>query len=551
MSRYLDFFPAGSTPRTQQIEAFKKIEKIWDSGKKIAIGCLPTGSGKSHIAKTIAESTRTIDDHLKEYIENYSIYKKNKDNEFSVSQEFLDADFFGAFILTISKSLQDQYSNLFLDGNTIKGKGNYRCDIDDSFSTDFAPCTLLPSQKLECFQENRCPYYKNRNNGLISKSPVLNYSVFLNLPDFLQKRQILIMDEASELEDELINKYTLTINYKNLKFEGIPFTKILDDSPNLAKKWLQDLQVEVVKEYEDCFLNAQKLSLKSGFDKINNSISSKIFRLSNLMSSMDLVLTNWKECEYLIESFSTDKVIFSPYNIKPLSKNIFDKADKILMISATISNPKEFAKTLGISENDYEYFEINSSFDPKKSPIMCSKKYPLSYKTMDTMLPNLVKDAIEICIKNHPKEKGLIHTHTNKITEEFKKQIKNNKRFLFREDGITNEDIIREHYESKEPTILISPSLDTGISLDDDYGRFQIITKAPYLPLNSNRIKKMFKENPEHYTSKMIDKIIQMCGRCTRSKDDFSVTYILDGTAVKTIQRYSKSLPKYFLERFF
>lgn len=550
MSRFLDFFPSGASPRKQQIEAFNRIQKIWDSGKKIAIGCLPTGSGKSHIAKTIAESSRTIDDFLKEHIENYSIYKKNKDNQFNVAQDFLDADFFGAFILTISKSLQDQYSNLFIDGNTIKGKGNYRCDLDDSFTADFAPCSLLPSQKSECFIENRCPYYKNRNNGLISKSPVLNYSVFLNLPEFLQKRQILIMDEASELEDELINKYTLTLNYKNLKFEGIPHTKILNDNSNAAKKWLQDLKIEVVKEYEDCFLNAQKISLKSGFDKINTNISSKIYRLSNLISTMDLVIDNWKDCEYLIESFNTEKVVFAPYNIKHLSKNIFDKAEKILMISATISNPKEFAKTLGIHENDYEYFEIDSSFDPKKSPILCSKKYCLSYKTIDTMLPDLVKDAIDICRK-HPNEKGLIHTHTNKITEEFKRQIKNDKRFLFREDGITNEDIIKEHYESKDPTILISPSLDTGISLDDEYGRFQIITKAPYLPLNSNRIKKMFKENPDHYTSKMIDKIIQMCGRCTRSKDDFSITYILDGTAVKTIQRYSKSLPKYFLDRFF
>jgi Rad3-related DNA helicase len=549
MSNFLDFFPKGATPRKQQIDAFKNIERIWNSGKKIAIGCLPTGSGKSHIAKTIAESTRTIDDHLKGYIEDYSIYKKNKDNEFCVSQEFLDAESFGSFILTISKSLQDQYSNLFLDGISIKGKGNYKCDIDDSFSTDFAPCSLLPSQKIECFQENRCPYYKNRNNGLISKSSVLNYSVFLNLPDFLQKRQILIMDEASELEDELINKYTLTINYKNLKFEGIPHTKLLEDKANISKKWLQDLHIEVTKEYEDCFLNAQKVSLKAGFDKINTKVSSKISRLSNMVSTMDLVLNNWKDCEYLVESFSSEKVVFAPYNIKPLAKNIFDKADKILMISATISNPKEYTKSLGISNDEYEYFEIGSTFEPKKSPIICSKKYCLSYKTLDQLLPDLVKSAIEIC-KNHPNEKGLIHTHTNKITQEFKKQLKNDDRFLFREDGITNEDIIKEHFNSEESTILISPSLDTGISLDDEFGRFQIIMKAPYLPLNSNRIKKMFKESPSHYASKMLDKIIQMCGRCTRSKDDYSVTYILDGTAVNAIQRESKTLPKYFLERF-
>ena len=67
------FFPNGSEPRPQQVKALSKIDKIWKSGKKIAIACLPTGSGKSHIAKTIGDSTRDIPEHLKQHIENYSI----------------------------------------------------------------------------------------------------------------------------------------------------------------------------------------------------------------------------------------------------------------------------------------------------------------------------------------------------------------------------------------------------------------------------------------------------------------------------------------------
>lgn len=549
MSSLLNFFPKNSIPRKPQELALARIEKIWDSGKKIAICCLPTGSGKSHIAKTIAYSTNNIPEKLKSHIEEYAIYKKNKDNDFLVENDFLDSPSFGSFILTISKSLQDQYGSLFPNDILIKGKSNYQCDVDDNFAVDFAPCSILPQQKQECFKCNRCPYYKNRNMGLLGKASVLNYSVFLNLPNFLQKRQILVLDEAADLEEELVNKYTLTLNYKNLKSIGIKIKPLTSDKSKSALNWLEDLYNEITKEYEDTVAEAQQISSKSGFSVIGSKLSSDITKLNNLLTTTDLVLENWKTCEYIVEHFSKEKVIFSPYNIKPLAQKMFDKADKILMMSATISNPAEFAKSLGISSENYEYFEIPSSFDAKKSPIICSKKYCLSYKTMDTLLPKIVKAAIEIC-EQHSDEKGLIHTHTNKITEEFKRQLGENPRFLFRDESNTNEDIIKTHLNSKNPTVLISPSLDTGISLDDDNGRFQIIMKAPYLPLSSNRIKKIFEENPKQYLMKMMDSIIQMCGRCTRSIDDYSVTYILDGTAVNSIQRESNHLPKYFLERF-
>jgi Rad3-related DNA helicase len=43
--------------------------------------------------------------------------------------------------------------------------------------------------------------------------------------------------------------------------------------------------------------------------------------------------------------------------------------------------------------------------------------------------------------------------------------------------------------------------------------------------------------------------LIQMSGRCTRSKDDYSITYILDGNATKAIKKYKNTLPKHFLSR--
>ena len=48
---------------------------------------------------------------------------------------------------------------------------------------------------------------------------------------------------------------------------------------------------------------------------------------------------------------------------------------------------------------------------------------------------------------------------------------------------------------------------------------------------------------------KMLISLVQACGRCTRSAEDESVTYILDGLSANTIIDNKKILPKHFLDR--
>jgi len=271
-------------------------------------------------------------------------------------------------------------------------------------------------------------------------------------------------------------------------------------------------------------------------------------RLSKVHNSMKKVIEYWDECNFLIEERKADKIVFVPYDIKPLFKEIFGVADRVLLMSATLSNHEQYTKTLGISKDEYEYIELESPFNPKKSPIFCSTKYNLSYSNNNKDLSDMLEVCLSLCDK-HKDYKGLIHTHTRNITEEFKKRVNGNPRFLIRLDGVSNEEILNIHKESEIPTVLISPSLDTGISLDGDLGRFQIIMKAPYLPLSSKRIKKKFDSNPDQYSFYMLNTLVQMAGRCTRSKDDYSITYILDGNATKAITTNKHLLPKHFLNR--
>lgn len=547
---FLKQFPSQDTPRSQQKQALERISKAFHNGKKFAIVNLPTGSGKSHIGVSVARTTDTIDDERKSIIQEYGIYRKDKNGGYVYEDTFNAKPRFGAFVLTVTKSLQDQYISLFPELITIKGKNNYMCAVDNNATVNFAPCLYSPKLKAECFEKNRCPYYKARNEALITVDPVLNYKAFFNLPEFLRRREMYICDEASNIEEELVGQYTVVLSYAFLESEDISFKKITTEDGYEAYRWLQDIYLQLKNNWIDL---KHKISLMHRkYDSSSGIYYKQIQRLSKLtemINSLSLTIDKWQECDYLIEQKDKNQVIFVPYDIKPIARHIFSFADKVLMMSATISNPTEFTKSLGIDAKDYEFIEIPSTFEAKKSPIYCSTTHNLSYKTIDKDLPRVINIALQICDK-HKGEKGVIHTHTNAITEAFKKKTKSDNRFLYRTTGLTNQDILQEHQDRKDDTVLVSPSLDTGISLNDDLGRFQIIIKAPYLPLNSKRIKKIFDKNPKYYIMKMLDTLIQMCGRCTRSKEDHSTTYILDGSAVKAVLSHKNQLPKHFLDRF-
>jgi Rad3-related DNA helicase len=122
---------------------------------------------------------------------------------------------------------------------------------------------------------------------------------------------------------------------------------------------------------------------------------------------------------------------------------------------------------------------------------------------------------------------------------------------LYREEGTTNESIIKEHILRTDSTVLVSPSLTMGLDLKGELGKWQIIIKLPYLPLGNKRIKMLADKDKDWYRMKMLITLIQAAGRCTRTKEDESCTYILDGLASKIINDCKDKLPKHFLDRIY
>jgi Rad3-related DNA helicase len=539
-SRYLSKFPDNYTPSRQQIDLIKRIEDAYKKGYKYVICSAPTGSGKSFISKTIGNISNKCTEEFKELITSYKAFKQDYIGNYSSEVECLDQPPSGAFALTITKSLQDQYESLFNETPLLKGKSNYQCQVNTDVDVENAPCLLTPKLKEECWTKNICPYYNARNKALIDQFSVLNYKMFLTLPGHVKRKNFIICDEASELEDEIVKHFSVFIDPDKLKLLGVSIPYLYTDNIEEVYKWLNTLMITVGEHVE-------KLNDKHNnkFTQLNINDKVKLNYFKNLHRTLNLIEETWSKCEYLCQR-EGKTVRVMPLKVDALAKYIFDYGENILLMSATIVDHKSYAKSLGITE--YKYVEVDSTFDSKKAPIHISSTNKLNRSNMQKVLPSMAAQISQIC-EVHKNEKGIIHTHTLQITQFLQKTLKSD-RFLFRDVESKNENILSKHTRSPEPTVIVSPSMTFGVDLRDDLARFQIIVKGAFLPLSDVRIKRLFDEDKVWYTNKMLINLVQACGRGIRSKEDYCVTYILDGTLFDIIIQNKDKLPKYFIDRF-
>ena len=135
-------------------------------------------------------------------------------------------------------------------------------------------------------------------------------------------------------------------------------------------------------------------------------------------------------------------------------------------------------------------------------------------------------EAVKEILKAHKDEKGIIHCGSYKIAWYIKKNIKSPR--LLIHDSFDRNEILQKHISSKDPTVLLSPSMTEGVDLKDDLSRFQIICKIPFPYLGDKLIRKKMSKWDWWYDLQTAKTLIQSVGRSVRNENDRAVTYILD-----------------------
>ena len=515
-------------PRTVQLDIIQNIEDAISKGYKYIVLEAGTGTGKSAVATTLA-----------------NIYGS-------------------AYILTMTKQLQHQYSKEF-GFPIVKGRSNFSCLMGGSESTcDMGVCkTTVNSKKFFCpfsitkvpkltstlaFEDsfgndiyynsdNHCNYWEQKANAINSPITLMNYDyaiLELNYVKHFGTRSLLILDEAHNIENKLMNSLELTLSNQRLE---------KDIKRKISKETLKDGSVEDwILELESLYESYQDVDLKdlpmNKVDRIRRTIS----RIKLLRDHLEHEPKNW-----VIDS-NEYSVSFKPLRVNKYAKdNLLKYGDICIFMSATILSHKMFSKWLGLNPDEVYYIKVDSPFPPEKRPIILDLVGKMSKNRIKKTAPKTIH-IINKILRKHNDEKGLIHSHSYKCSRFITQNIPNAR--LISHTSANRQRVLDYFEKDSDPLVLVSPSMSEGVDLPYDKCRFQIIYKVPFPYLGDKQINLRQKRDKRWYAYKTVMTIMQAYGRGMRAEDDYCTTYVLDKDILMLFKSplYRSLIPDFFKE---
>jgi Rad3-related DNA helicase len=162
-------------------------------------------------------------------------------------------------------------------------------------------------------------------------------------------------------------------------------------------------------------------------------------------------------------------------------------------------------------------------------------------------MEDAVRD-IDSILKDHPNERGVIHTTSYDILNYIKEHCKEARRLVPYQGTVEKVKLIKGLSELPKNAVIIGPSLTQGVDLHNDLARFSIIVKLSYPNIGAALWRKRFQRKRFIYWAEAANVLEQAAGRATRHIADQSVTYVLDDRADKFIKQ--PSTRKYFSDEF-
>lgn len=515
-------------PRLGQLDIIQDINDAIRKGYKYIILEAGTGTGKSAIATTLAK-----------------MYES-------------------AYILTMTKQLQSQYSNEF-EFPLVKGRSNFACLNNNLESTcDIGVCKTTPTSKnffcpygvaknpsLDAelaFEDsfggavfyqsgNHCHYWNQKSNAINSPITLMNYDyaiVELNYVKHFAPRSLLILDEAHNIENKLMA--TMEVNLYNRTLEKDISKRISDETlkDGELSDWMMEISA-IRESYED-------IDLKDVAKNKAERIRSTIARLKTLSNNLEKEPKNW-----VIDADETG-VSFKPLRVHHYAKdNLLKYGDVVIFMSATILSHKMFSKWLGLNPNEVYHIKVDSPFTKEKRPIILNLAGKMSANRIKNTAPKTIPILQEI-LKKHENDKGLIHTHSYKCQQYILNNLYNSR--LISHSSKNREQILDFFEKDENPLVLVSPSMSEGVDLPYDKCRFQIIYKVPFPYLGDKQVNMRMKRDKKWYAYKTVMTLMQAYGRGMRAEDDSCYTYIIDSDINMLFKSpmYRSLIPDFFKE---
>ena len=462
----------------------------------LKINCICGKYNKSDINRNenheINEETKT--DFSSDIVENESQVNSKQDKiQRTIKENFPFSTFLKdqlEILTEIVEAIEDGYKYIILESGV--GKSAIAATLANIYESSFI---LSDNKKL---QEKYHEEYDLINNG---KFYVSNHSDAFNEFEKLDKRKLLIVDDAHKFDENIVDFFSCAIHLSDFDDELI-------DSFYCDVRDMENKEVDVWLD----FIN--HLSLDG--EKVNRV-------KYNIKENSD----DWL-C-FHNDYWGYEKIIFKPLNLgNILKKYLLNKAETYIFMSSTILNKEIFAGELGLDISEVKFIH---------------KDFPFSSDTNQIYLRNcadmknfqnvkLVSPFIEDILEKHKNDNGIIHTDKPRVTNYIKNQI-DNPRLMFHRDYDYGNKL--KKFKNSSNSVLVSDSRVEDMAFPKDSCRFQIILRQHLLQKDK---RADYKDNESNwYSYKKAIYLVQLLQRATRSEDDHCINYILDERISKTIRK--------------
>ncbi len=534
------YFPHSQVRKEQGDALDFIIDQFYVKNKDYVVCELPTGTGKSAIAITLG------------------MWLRGWHAQLTSEEEGLPQ----TYVLTSQKILQDQYMNDFRSViMDLRSSANFKCKGLSGhtcaetkrlkMALDGNPCLSV----ISCNDDAGCPYRKSKQDFIEAPVGVTNYSYLLSEAVYaggLKPRELIVFDEAHNIESEVRRWATITINEQFAVQElKLTFPATEEEVCN----WVETKYAPAMAHLKAKTLKSiEKLMAAGKLSKRLQELAKKHEMLDKHLCQVNRYVQEKgadKE-EYLVtmDRNGLDRsVSLRPLNVGSQAQQLlYSKGRKRLLMSATILDDKVFARSAGLPSHGVAYLSVPTPFKPASFGLTYRPIGAMTARRVQETLPKVVQDVRKI-LAMHPNEKGIIHATSYDVTQAI--GAIQNDRLLVQTCAEDRDKILKEHLSSPRPTVLVSPAMTEGLDLRDELGRFQVVCKIPYPYFGDKVVATKAKKDPKWYAWCTVRTLVQAVGRCVRNTNDWTKTYILDESFAELISRNPEMVPAYFEELVF
>jgi Rad3-related DNA helicase len=340
-------------------------------------------------------------------------------------------------------------------------------------------------------------------------------------------------------EDVLLKFIELRISDRSLINKGIYFPKL--ETVEQYIEYLEEINLEeIIREQ----INLARFEDRPKDEDEWMSLQIKYGIMTD--SDPSRWICQWEE----VSSKASRTISLKPIFVDDFAeKYLFNMADHVLLMSATILSRTAMCDALGMDRDTTKMIKLPCFFPVENRPINFRPSGYMSYNEKAKTLPKLAKDVDSLC-RFHGNERGIIHTHNFEICQYLLEHcaIDVSSRFLYQRhmdfDGDKN--ALLERHKSSTNTVIIAPAMHEGLDLKDDLGKFQIICKVPYPSKGDPQISARMEVSKEYYDWRTACKLVQSTGRIIRHENDSGVTYVLDEDFRRFFNRAKNMLPSWW-----